>query len=657
MATWYLDPEGGNDASAGTSFATRRKNIGKFLSTDLAAGDTIRVIASRDPNTIGNVTWTDNSGTLTLASAISPSVDTCDSGWTGVTNSTVTHSTTRVEGTNCVNISIAAGFTTGKAAYKALGSAADLSAYQCISFRFKASVALPAGVTTFRLDLCSDAAGDTPLASLSFNRDVLTANSWQNMLLDYGSALPSGINSIALYALADPGTVVINLDNIIACKAVGASNHLSHRSLIGKNTAGEPEWWPIMSINGTSVILGHVNSVATSTQAQYRGTTETVASYALPPIAAPWNGTNRNINKAGTSGSPITISGGWNRTDMSTQTGVSWLSGEGEAAYMIYGSAVTASWLVTRKLGLAHSSLYAVYGPQDNQDHQYEGIVGCGSQAISTASSPGKQVYDLGNVLMNASFLMSGVGDLNAYWKLKARRVAGCNMGAGNAAVLMNGFSTEPRVADVQLGQIDGNSIGVAGQSRVTLKNTVLKNNGADVALPSVGDMYLHRCSFQSSTLIYATGTNGCTAYMTAVGGDKSDNRQYGGLYTLKTDATTTHSGSGVSWKMSVLTTSQVSVETPVRFELAALACKANVAVNFKAWLRRDNTGLALGIMTDSGGVAGVGDQSVAMSAAANTWEQVTLSFTPTEDGIVPIYAYGYGGTTYSGWFDDLSVS
>ena len=45
------------------------------------------------------------------------------------------------------------------------------------------------------------------------------------------------------------------------------------------------------------------------------------------------------------------------------------------------------------------------------------------------------------------------------------------------------------------------------------------------------------------------------------------------------------------------------------------------------------------------------------MTAAADTWERVSLSFTPTETGVVEIFAYAYGGTTYTGYVDDLSIS
>jgi hypothetical protein len=45
------------------------------------------------------------------------------------------------------------------------------------------------------------------------------------------------------------------------------------------------------------------------------------------------------------------------------------------------------------------------------------------------------------------------------------------------------------------------------------------------------------------------------------------------------------------------------------------------------------------------------------MTAAANTWEEVTITFTPSEAGFVEITAEAYGGTTYTGYVDDMTIT
>jgi len=58
------------------------------------------------------------------------------------------------------------------------------------------------------------------------------------------------------------------------------------------------------------------------------------------------------------------------------------------------------------------------------------------------------------------------------------------------------------------------------------------------------------------------------------------------------------------------------------------------------------------------GQIAGVASDVVsAMTAAADTWEELTISFTPTAAGVVEIEAQAYGGTTESVYVDDMSFT
>ena len=72
----YIDPENGNDANDGSSFALRVRSFGLGLTAArIAPGDEIRMIASPDPASLGSATWTDASATITLASAKNVTID------------------------------------------------------------------------------------------------------------------------------------------------------------------------------------------------------------------------------------------------------------------------------------------------------------------------------------------------------------------------------------------------------------------------------------------------------------------------------------------------------------------------------------------------------------------------------------------------------
>ena len=68
--------------------------------------------------------------------------------------------------------------------------------------------------------------------------------------------------------------------------------------------------------------------------------------------------------------------------------------------------------------------------------------------------------------------------------------------------------------------------------------------------------------------------------------------------------------------------------------------------------------GITGSLVCRGGQIAGVSsDVTASMTVGADTWEQVQIQFTPSAAGVVEIEAWAYGGTTYSVYVDDLSVS
>lgn len=329
MSTFYLDYEGGNDANDGLSFANRWKTVNNgATSARIAPGDVIRIMASPDPTDTGiNGTFTNLSPNITLSSALNALVTNCDAAWTASPNVTTSANTvTYRTATGSASFAFAGAFTTGLAAYLALGGAQDYSAYQGLTFWVRTNTTLAA--STLSLRLCSDAAGVTTVDTFAIPA-LPVANAWVPVYVDTGGALGASIQSIALYADADPGTATVLLDNISTVKAAGVDN-LNLASLVGKNTTGE-YWWAIRSINGTAVVLDNgPSSTSSATPKGYVGTTETVDLYKRETTKTTMtSASSQPIQDSGTSGNNITFSCGWNRTDMSTQTGVTYFDGQG----------------------------------------------------------------------------------------------------------------------------------------------------------------------------------------------------------------------------------------------------------------------------------------------------------------------------------------
>ena len=72
MTTWFVGPEDGTNSNAsagnGDSYATRRKFIQNVVAAALAPGDTVRIMGSPAPTSLGvNGVWTNAPGTTQTA--------------------------------------------------------------------------------------------------------------------------------------------------------------------------------------------------------------------------------------------------------------------------------------------------------------------------------------------------------------------------------------------------------------------------------------------------------------------------------------------------------------------------------------------------------------------------------------------------------------
>lgn len=662
MATFYLDPVNGSDAADGTTFANRWKTLASgATAARIAPGDTIRIIASPDPNSLGSATWTDASDTVTLATARTLTVENCEAAWTASANVTCTTQTTgRKQGSFLARSAVASGFTTGKISYRTLPATLDLSAYQQISLWVKCSANVAAGGLELRL--CTDATGDTVAHTVPIPNGTLpgTGTGWQVVLKDFGAAMNATINSLSLYANSDPGTNSIDLDNIIACKAASDANVLTHLSLIGKNTVGEPEWYPLLSIDDVTIKLGAHNTTAVdSAPRPYSGTTESVTTYARQPLVDvdATSSARRTLTESGAIGAPITYSGGWNRTDMSTQTGETWISGSHNATYCFEA---TVSLWNTEKIGLAHGTTAgANITTGSYQNPTLVGIVGCG-KPVNVSSVRG-MTLNVGNVMQNGDALGWTAVAIKANNRIVARRVSGSSGAGVNVA-----GADAPIVCDID--KIDNSGAqglnAVAGSScDVIVRNTTFANNTSGslgTANNANGSFRILNGTFPSQPTV--ANTNLFTVYLHKYNGGADDHRILSPASTIQTDATVRHTASGVAWKvtnLSAVAEPFVNELMPRELPLSRFAVAASALVTCKTWVRRDNTGMTIGIKVKGGFIAGVAsDVAAEITAAADTWEEISLTFTPTEAGVVELLGYAHAtATTYSGWWDDVTIT
>ncbi|OPY90570.1 MAG: hypothetical protein A4E73_02414 [Syntrophaceae bacterium PtaU1.Bin231] len=322
MGTFYLDFINGNDANDGSSWANAWKTFRSGATeARIAPGDLIKIAKTPAEASLGiNMTLTEASNVITLASALTANICTCENNWTAASGDvTCSNQSSLNQGSYSAQSAISAAFGTGLASYWAM-TATDFSGYQNISFCIYSNVDVAAN--SLQITLCSDNAGATPVDSFTIDRP-LRAGKRHFFTLKKGSALGSSIQSVALNVLVDLGgsTANIRLDNILAC------NSLHLLTLIGKQ--GGP-WFPIRCIDGTSVTMGFgVYYNSWTNYSWYRATESGVAAYVVEPAivenySSAYNGLIvQDAGNADADTGRITFAGGYD-TSSGDQDGWTW---------------------------------------------------------------------------------------------------------------------------------------------------------------------------------------------------------------------------------------------------------------------------------------------------------------------------------------------
>jgi hypothetical protein len=714
----YMDLENGVDANDGSSFANRYQTFATgATAARTAPGDTIRVMASPDPTLVDSAAqWNQDSKIVTLQAAITQMIADCEAAWTASANVTATTSTAWFkEGTKSANLAIASGFTTGLAAYFATGTL-DLSGYQQVSFWIQTSIAVAA--STLSLRLCSDTAGVTTVDTIAIPALTGTSTLSNKITVDLGAALGSSIKSVALYCDLDPGTVTVRLDNIMACKASSSADALTLQSLIGKvhnlswvastsytlgdkrrptqpNRNGyqykkqnsgtqssggseptwpteigktvadgsitwvceelEDTWYPIQSINGVTVKIDNDAAVLGSAGQGYSGATESVPTYkrecinvsSLTTTSAAWQTTQ----ESGSDGSHIAYSGGWNRTDMSTQTGETWvqsINGRGTMFvnarnYMTFinlnvgwAGSLSGGGAAIRNTGRS-VTINNCHGPSFDQDGNQLRMVGAdwhndtpggGKAGLNMSTSTFDPIID--RVSCN-----NHIGNgLTGGWPLLGRHVYAARNSTG-----------------IQVSNADGRL-----HYCVTRGNT--QGIDAVVQLGWAGGLRMFKCLFPDG--LAGFNQPGVSGYIYS-----QDDQQVAGVHkiytddgTIVSDASTRDSATGIAWDFKP--TSTRNSEYPMRLSVGRFPVKANVTYTFSIRTRRDATTVTGQLFLAGGQIAGVpADVSVNSTPSINTWTTSgTVSFTPTEDGVVELeFRVWSTASSVNYWVDNLAKS
>ena len=581
---------------------------------------------------------------------------------------------------------------TGKVAHVQLDSALDLSGYQQISFRYfwdYRSTSEDHKPDIFSLRLCSDTNGDTTVHTVPIKPPPGDdQDRWGWYTHDFGSNLNSSIQSVALHVEEQllHSNTEIHIDNVIACKASSSADSLHLGSLIGKGTTHMSNWYPISAILDKIVLLDTswpVSSVWYTSSRPHHETSETVTTYKRECYTLPemYNTDENNSNNTLKIDNEhdITVSGGWNSTDMSTQdTNAGTWIGQHSAMYTgcsfleCHNPTLSDFGFVRGYMGLRTEA-------NTNDYHQNQTITNC--QFVNNyyaSDNNNRALYSNCKILNCYSTNLAsnyGVSEIFKDCLFVNTQISIGNNFAGER--LYVGCTFEGVYDDNKYLIHDSGSTSLLKGSRVefancTFRRTVLLH-GEDWSFA----MSFNNCTFGDDFTLfdtedfdqgYANDEKPNFAFIN-YNDTANDHRLYYNNVLVTSDSSITQSGSGYSWKYTALTSSdkkERNAEYPLYFKLAEVAVYANAQVTVTAYVRCTSS-MSSGTNYAALGALLAYNASVGLTAdvkgsratvAANTWEQITLTFTPTIAGVARIDALlATSGTLPNIYIDSISIS
>lgn len=689
MATFCLDMVNGSDSANGTTWTLAWKTMTNGATSGrIAPGDIIKLAKTPDPTSLGNGTWSKSvlaaGKKVSLATAHTADIDNCDANWTiGPYTPLVTQALTTTknkEGSASLRVVIPGNYwnyTTDpqEAAYKSF-SAKDLSSYQQLCFW----VYNYNGSMDISVCLCSDTSGSVIVNQFDLPANIAT-NTWTPVVIDYGSALGSAIQSVAIYKRTRTYFGEdFYIDNLFACKAPGSSTCLNLKSVISKNSSavgGSEGWYPIKAIYGTSVFiedgLAYVGQDANGNGDKwwscYSGTTETVTTYVRQTVTPSGS---MDSTEAGTAGNLIQYHGGYNpATDIQ----------DGETFTGDRGLGVAHDYILSNRINVIRGSL-TVSGNFCDITAQ---TIAKGQVAITGH----KNDNEITNIINGSGLNITGRDNAiscttvsNGYspnitvsGKRNKITATNCN-NCYQANVSLSSRARENRFYITNCR--DGRYYGVvfyadaydnwfydmvtagndSGINDVYRSQAVLLYLGASASPgrnffvnPTFGETY----SFYNPSGLLADYIENEIAIL-KYGNNVNDNRTYTDGGEIKSQTAVRHTTADVAWQLSPTRTTR-SETYPLTMLLRRVALNSGSLVTVNCFFRRSNTGITGRMVCRGGQIPGVdADVYSDISVAADIWVQLSISFTPTAVGVVDIEAYAWGGTTYSVFVDDIEV-
>lgn len=633
-----IDGNGTVTPFGGSSWSDAWKTLNSgATAARIKGGDELRLAKSPAPYSVGNATWTNGSKTVTLATAQTAVIDNCETAWTGAGDTTITRdpvATDAKEGSYCMKLAVDASPQTGiKQAYFTISaSGIDFSAYDRISFWLKNENAI-ADDNTWLVKLCSDTTGD--VAVNTFKIPAVSGNgSWMPLTLapEEDGTLGSAIKSIAIYSgtTAPAASKYIRVDHFIACVSGG----LNLQSLISKNSFEkncDETWWPIQSINGTTILLDGPPNTAANIGRGYAGTGETVATYCRETIkttmATSTSSVVQEIMDSGSYNNDLIIKGGYNPSN-GNQDGETWFDGLVGRGVGIYIN--SKSFIELYCIGMVRYYPGFQINSSNNliiSDCSFNGNVQYGVYFNNVAKA---SIEGTINCVSNTTGIFTTVCSNITATTLKCNS----NIGYGISS------DTNGLFKYLQTKNNGLNGIFATSAAPLIIEFESEGNNSYSIAHYATG-LIIQKANIDDSLVILSYYPySGTGVYIT--NNVKTGYPEIWTGYGKITGQAATAGGTGIEWKMMPVNASR-NIDYPLRLKVATVAVNANAQVTAKLYFKKSHASdIGAKLICRGLQISGVTTGAEATAPSDTNRNQVTLTFTPTEAGVVEIEALAY---------------
>jgi len=304
----------------------------------------------------------------------------------------------------------------------------------------------------------------------------------------------------------------------------------------------------------------------------------------------------------------------------------------------------------------------ASYGINFTGNNNYLGMIGSVSYNVNNGllmtTGASLHVASIGKASYNsaAGVVVTAVFD----WMIGEITQVNSNTGQGVSILAYSGRGYIGNVS-ANNNSTYGITITSAG-SLVIMKGSTSGNTTGGVSSGNF-ETVINNFSMAEATKLVFTPTAGYDSYvrLNKYNNIVDDHRSYAEFGSIVSDSVIRHTASGISWKFAATNVARDQFY-PLQMTIAKVACVANKLVTVKVWAKKSHATEVVGkLLCRAYQLTGITEDKVATTDIADTaWNELTITFTPTEAGVVGIdFLYWIAGTSTTDFIniDDMTIT